>query len=520
MTMPRFTIILSLACLSILTGLSFAQSQAAAPATYDEPFRPQFHFSPPRNWHNDPNGLVFFDGEYHLFYQYNPFGDRWGHMSWGHAVSRDLVHWEHLPIALREEDGLMIFSGSAVIDAKDTAGFRHGAQYPAMVAIYTANRVSDGRQMQCLAYSIDRGRTWTKYSGNPVIDLGLRDFRDPKVFWHEPTHEWVMIVALSAQKKCRIYGSTDLKQWTALSDFGPAGQKNVPNWECPDLFELPIDNEPGQTRWVLHSNIGGAAAAGGAGGQYFVGQFDGKVFTNDNPADKVLFTDYGEDFYATVSWNNASLPDGRHLWIGWMNGPQYANEVPTHPWRSQMSIPRAISLRRVGKDLRLIQEPITNLNALRGKEGTLPATALRADGQVEAPIAGQCLELNATLDVGQAGELGLIVRKGTNEQTVIGFDAKSGQLFVDRSHAGKSDFHRGFASRQNAPLEADNRRIKLHVFVDRCSVEVFANDGLVAITDVIFPAAESTGVALYSKGGDAKVVSFEEWPMHSVWARN
>lgn len=518
--MKQAALFIALACLFILTRPVFAESQAPVSALYDEPFRPQFHFSPPKNFHNDPNGLVFFEGEYHLFYQYNPLGDRWGHMSWGHAVSRDLVHWENLPVALREEDGLMIFSGSAVIDVNDTAGFRKGAPNPAMVAIYTANRVSDGRQMQCLAYSTDRGRTWTKYAGNPVIDLGLRDFRDPKVFWHEPTHQWVMIVALSAQKKCRIYGSPDLKHWTALSDFGPAGQKHVPNWECPDLFELPIENEPGKTRWVLHANIGGAAAAGGPGGQYFVGQFDGKVFTDDNPANHVLFTDYGNDFYATVSWNNASLPDGRRLWIGWMNGPQYANEVPTHPWRSQMSLPRAISLRRVGQDLRLIQEPIGNLNALRGKEGTLPASILRADGQVEAPITGQCLELNATLEVGQANQLGLIVRKGSNEQTVIGYDAQSRQLFVDRSHSGKSDFHRGFASRQNAPLEPDNGRIKLHVFVDRCSVEVFANDGLIAITDLIFPAPQSTGVALYSKGGDAKLISFEEWPMQSIWARH
>lgn len=518
--MKQAAIFIALTCLFILTRPVFAESQAPASALYDEPFRPQFHFSPPKNFHNDPNGLVFFEGEYHLFYQYNPLGERWGHMSWGHAVSRDLVHWENLPVALREEDGLMIFSGSAVIDVNDTAGFRKGAPNPAMVAIYTANRVSDGRQMQCLAYSTDRGRTWTKYANNPVIDIGSRDFRDPKVFWHAPTKQWVMVVALAAEKRCRFYGSPDLKRWTVLSEFGPAGAKGTPNWECPDLFELPILGEPGQTRWVLHINIGGGSAAGGSGGQYFVGRFDGKTFTDDNPPEQVLFSDFGKDFYAAVSWNNAVTKDGQRLWIGWMNDWEYANDLPTHPWRSQMSLPRAISLRRVGGHLRLVQEPIANLSALRGKEKTLAATALRAGGQVEVPIAGECLELNTTLDIGHASALGLIVRKGSNEQTVIGYDAKSRQLFVDRSHSGKSDFHRDFASRQNAPLEPDNGRIKLHVFVDRCSVEVFANDGLIAITDLIFPAAESTGVALYSKGGDAKLISFEEWPMQSIWARN
>lgn len=518
--MKQSMFFIALSCLLISTGVSFSEPQAAAPATYDEPFRPQFHFSPPKNFHNDPNGLVFFDGEYHLFYQYNPFGDRWGHMSWGHAVSRDLVHWEDLPVALREEDGLMIFSGSAVIDVNDTTGFRKGAPYPAMVAIYTANRVSDGRQMQCLAYSTDRGRTWTKYGDNPVIDIGSRDFRDPKVFWHAPTKQWVMVVALAAEKRCRFYGSPDLKHWTVLSEFGPAGAKGTPNWECPDLFELPIVGEPGQTRWVLHINIGGGSAAGGSGGQYFVGRFDGKTFTDDNPLDQVLFSDFGKDFYAAVSWNDAVTKDNKRFWIGWMNDWQYANDVPTHPWRSQMSIPRAISLRRIGHELRLIQEPIANLNMLRGKEETLSAATLSAGKKVEAAIGGQCLELNATLDIGRANELGLIVREGSSEQTIISYDVKARQLFIDRSHSGKSDFNRGFASRQTAPLEADNGRIKLHVFVDRCSVEVFANDGQVTMTDLIFPAAQSTGVALYSKGGDAKVVSFEEWPMQSIWARN
>ncbi|MCA9201285.1 MAG: glycoside hydrolase family 32 protein, partial [Planctomycetales bacterium] len=204
------------------------------------------------NWMNDPNGLVFFQGEYHLFYQHNPHGNTWGHMSWGHAVSRDLVHWEHLPIALHDEYGVMIFSGCCVVDHHNTSGFGKDGQAP-LVAIYTGHGY--GKQTQDLAYSTDEGRTWTKYAQNPVIDLNEADFRDPKVFWHEPTQKWIMVVSLAVQKKLQFYGSTNLKQWNLLSEFGPAGAQEKPNWECPDLFELPIEGQPGQSRWVLEVDM-------------------------------------------------------------------------------------------------------------------------------------------------------------------------------------------------------------------------------------------------------------------------
>lgn len=248
-------------------------------ALYQERWRPQFHFTPPRNWMNDPNGLVFHRGEYHLFYQHNPFGDRWGHMSWGHAVSRDLVHWEHLPVALHEEEGVMIFSGSAVVDEKNTTGFG-GAEGPPWVAIYTGHATSSPRQNQHIAWSRDGGRTWTKYSGNPVLDIGESDFRDPKVFWHEPTARWVMVVAWPLQRKVRFYASRDLRQWEHLSDFGPAGcVEGV--WECPDLFPLPVEDRPGERRWVLVVSVSRGAPAGGSGVQYFPGEFDGRRFQPD-----------------------------------------------------------------------------------------------------------------------------------------------------------------------------------------------------------------------------------------------
>ncbi len=266
--MSRNAVLFVLTIISLSTG-AFGEERGR------EPFRPQFHFTPERNWMNDPNGMVFYDGEWHLFYQYNPHGDRWGHMSWGHAVSRDLVRWEHLPLALAEEDGIMIFSGSAVVDWKNTSGFGVDNQ-PPLVAIYTGHR--EGRQDQRLAYSNDRGRTWTKFAGNPVLDVKMADFRDPKVFWHEGTSRWVMTVALAAEKKVHFYASPDLKAWKYVGEFGPAGATDG-LWECPDLFSLPVDG--GGTKWVLIVNINPGGPAGGSGCQYFVGEFDGAKFTSD-----------------------------------------------------------------------------------------------------------------------------------------------------------------------------------------------------------------------------------------------
>src|SRR4051812_31331668 len=308
---------------------------ADAARPFDEPFRPQFHFTPQRNWMNDPNGLVFFDGEYHLFHQYNPEGDTWGHMSWGHAVSPDLVRWEHLPVALKEEDGVMIFSGSAVVDRDNTSGFGTGGK-PPLVAIYTGH--GKGKQTQNIAWSSDRGRTWTKFEGNPVIDINSAEFRDPKVFWHAPTKKWVMVVSRPDQRKVLFFGSKDLKKWEQVGEFGPQGEvRGI--WECPDLFELPIEGDPqNQTRWVLVVNINGGTPAGGSGCQYFVGTFDGKTFTNANPKETVLWADYGADFYAAQSWSD--LPRGRkRTWIAWMSNWQYANQEPTSPWRTAMTVP-------------------------------------------------------------------------------------------------------------------------------------------------------------------------------------
>ena len=500
------------------------QSKGERPG-YREPYRPQFHFTPAANWMNDPNGLVWFDGEYHLFYQHNPFGNTWGHMSWGHAVSPDLVRWQHLPVAIPEADGVMAFSGSAVVDWKNTSGFGRDGQ-PPLVAIYTGHR--EKNQSQFLAYSTDRGRSWTRYAGNPVLDVGKADFRDPKVFWYEPEQKWVMVLALAKEHKIGIYASPDLKKWTHLSDFGPAAAVGGV-WECPDLFELPIDGDAKNTRWVLIVSLNPGGAAGGSGMQYFVGRFDGRRFTAEEPAQPAakesgepLWADHGRDFYAAVSWSDVPPKDGRRIWIGWMNNWDYANQIPTDPWRSAQSLPRTLSLRSTPGGIRLIQQPVAELRTLRGERQHLGprdiaagTTSLAADG-----ISGKAMEILAELEAGGASSLGLKVRTGKGEETVIGIDPKTSRLFVDRTRSGRGDFHKSFRGRQTAPVRLDRGRVRLHVFVDWSSVEVFADGGATVITDQIFPSADSAGAAVFAEGSGARLVSLEMWPLESAWPAN
>ena len=471
-----------------------------------ERYRPQYHFSPELNWTNDPNGLVFFEGEYHLFYQHNPLGNTWGHMSWGHAVSPDLLHWEHLPIALREEYGVMIFSGSAVVDVDNTSGFGVGDE-PPLVAIYTGH--GDGRQTQDIAYSNDRGRSWTKYGGNPVLDLGMADFRDPKVFRHLETDRWVMVVSLANEKRLQFYASENLKDWTFLSEFGPAGVAEKPNWECPDLFPLAIEGEPGEVRWLLETDIGGGAIAGGSGGEYFVGTFDGTRFVPDSPESQ--WVDHGRDFYAPVSWSGIPEADGRRIWIGWMNNWETAN-VPTQPWRGSMSLPRSLSLRRTPDGLRLVQHPIQELESLRRDHVHLEDRTLD-NGALVLPIDGQQLEVKAEFESIDAAEFGVRVLRGPVEATVVGIDAAHSSLFVDRNRSGDVAFHDRFAGRHDGPIRLEGGRARLHLFVDASSVEVFGDDGLTVITDRVFPDPESRGVELFATGGRARLVSLDAWTL-------
>jgi fructan beta-fructosidase len=511
------------ACLVALiaVGCLCAPPDASAEDPYREKWRPQFHFTPAKNWMNDPNGLVYYNGEYHLFYQYNPEGDKWGHMSWGHAVSRDLVRWEHLPVALREENDVMIFSGSAVVDWKDTSGFGKDGK-PPMVAIYTGHHTKKPLQNQHIAYSTDRGRTWTKFAGNPVLDINEKDFRDPKVFWHEPAGRWVMVVSWPVQRKVRFYASPNLKEWTHLSDFGPDGSM-AGIWECPDLFPVQVENKDGEKKWVLIVNVGSGAPAGGSGCQYFVGDFDGRRFTAEVPAGKgkesALWADWGRDFYAAVSWGDVPKDDGRRLWLGWMSNWEYANDVPTLPWRSAMSIPRTLSLRKTDTGWLLVQRPVKELERLRGEPVQVALKGLTgaADLAELNKVTRGPFELEAEIEPSAESFLDLKLLTGTAEETVLRVDVPVGKLTFDRTRSGKVDFHKKFPGAATAPVRLTNGRLKLRLFVDTSSVEVFVNDGETALTSLILPTAGDRRLDLRVTKGELRNASLRAWKLESAW---
>lgn len=467
--------------------------------------RPLYHFTPPAGWLNDPNGMVYEAGEYHLFYQHQPASLIWGPMHWGHAVSRDLVQWEHLPIALAPDPLGTIFSGSAVVDAHDTAGFGAGA----LVAAFTY--AADRRQTQGLAFSTDHGRSWAKYAGNPVLapEDGRVDFRDPKVFWYDQggAGHWVMVV--SAGDGIWLYRSPDLKAWTRSSVFqGFGAQGEV--WETPDLFELPIDGGPA-TKWVLTVGVMTGAPAGGSGVQYFIGDFDGAAFTCDDPPERVRWADFGADFYAPQSWSNA--PGGRRIWLAWMNNWSYAREVPASTWRGSMTAPRDLALTRAPAGLLLLQRPAPELARLRRAQRSWAEQTIDDGQQILEGVGGDALEIVVAFDIASAAaeRFGVRVRVGEREHTTIGYDARRGELYLDREHAGQHA--PGFALPQVAPLAPDGRPLKLQIFVDRSSVEVFADDGRVVLTSQVFPSVGSSGIALFSEGGPARLIGLDVYAL-------
>jgi fructan beta-fructosidase len=460
-------------------------------------FRPGFHFTPPKNWVNDPNGLVFFDGEYHLFFQHNPFGNDWGHMSWGHAISTDLLHWQHLPVAIAETDGVMAFSGCAVVDWNNSSGFGKNA----LVLIFTGHRDGASRiEDQRLVYSLDRGRTWVFFEGNPVLDIGLGDFRDPKVFWHDPSGRWVMLVALPDPRQVSFYTSSDLKTWVHRSDFGPVGAVGG-IWEVPELFELKIANSS-EKRWVLKVDAIEGGPSGGAAGQYFVGHFDGVQFVPENLETVPNWVDYGKDFYAAVSYSDIPADDGRRIWLGWMSNWQYARETPTHPWRGAMTIARSLSLSKVGSGLVLVQEPIRELEGLRGRLYEVSESGLM-NGTLEA--RGTKLEIDIVFKAGDANEFGLKVRVGTNHHTKIGYNLERQELFIDRNNSGTTDFSPHFAGVHAVPLKLKDGILKLHIFVDQSSLEIFADGGRTVMTELIYPQPDDDGIEIYGIGGTVEV---------------
>lgn len=437
--------------------------------------RPLYHFTPDSMWMNDPNGLVYHNGEYHLFYQYYPDSTVWGPMHWGHAVSRDLVSWEHLPIALYPDSLGYIFSGSCVIDRDNTAGF--GAN--AMIAIFTHHNMEKEKagntdfQYQSLAWSGDNGRTFTKYQGNPVVkNPGIRDFRDPKVRWDTQRKQWVMVFA--AYDKVLLYTSPDLKTWSMASSFGIEGDKRL--WECPDLFPIKVEGS-NETKWVLITSIQKEAPNGGTGTSYFVGEFDGKHFKADPSGQKWL--DYGKDNYAFVTWSN--LPDDRIIGIGWMSNWQYAQQVPTIRWRSAMTLPRQVRLKKINGSYTLTSVPDSRLfDAFEAGA----ATAIQSDHPVEIPKT--CL-----IDikwVPEDGDENISMTNLKGDTLVIGCLVNERKIYIDRSEAGDSTFSRDFAGKHFGVLPQWQDTLRLQLFLDVASIELFANNGECSMTEIFFPA--------------------------------
>jgi len=406
----------------------------------------------------------------------------------------------------------MIFSGSIVVDPDNSSGFGDAGATP-LVAVYTGYRRDASQiQNQQLAYSRDRGLTWVKYSGNPVLDLQLRAFRDPKVFWHEPTRRWIMAAVLSDARKVTFYGSKNLKEWQHLGDFGPAGAVDGV-WECPDIFALPVTGSAGEARWILKVDVFKSAVAQGSGAQYFVGQFDGRTFVPDSGS-SARPVDYGKDFYAAASWSN--LPaGGRHLWVAWMNNHEYAQDTPTTPWRGMMTVPRAVSLGRTAGGVELLQSPAGELPSLRSQHRRRADVPLRQMPTLVEAKLDPASEIIVTFEAGSAAEVGLEVRVGHDEKTVIGYDVTAQRLFVDRSHSGRTDFNAKFAGRESAPLTLSDGSLTLHILLDAASVEVFAGNGARVFTEQIFPSASSLGLRAYANGGKAVLKSLDSWTLSS-----
>ena len=481
---------------------------------YKEKYRPQFHFTPAKNWMNDPNGLIYHEGEYHLFYQYNPFGNRWGHMTWAHSVSNDLVHWTHLPIAIPEADNIMIFSGSAVVDKNNSSGFARKPGEVPMVAIYTGHFIADSSkpensmQAQYIAYSLDKGRTWTKYAKNPVLDLQKKDHRDPKVFWYEPDKKWVMLTVLPQEHKVMFHSSINLKDWKHMSNFGPAGDIND-IWECPDLLQVPVTEEKEKSKWVLINSQQTTM-------QYFVGNFDGTSFKNENPANKIYRPDMGPDYYAGVCYNQ--LPAGHApILLGWANNWKYANDIPTFPWKSAMALPRELSLQKENDQWILMQQPVHSLEKLRMDERVWKLFSVT--GTKKLPVSSQQFELETTITVSHKGKSGIKLAVGKENSFVIGYNASTGKLYIDRSGCNNNGFHENFRplSYYETPLALINGRVNLRVFFDKSIVEVYANDGSAVMTAQLFPAESENGIELFSEGGMGEFSNTRIWNMKSAW---
>ena len=495
-------------------------------------YRPSYHHTPSYGWMNDPNGMFYKDGVYHLCYQYNPYGSKWGNMHWGHAISRDLIHWKEVEPTIARDPMGHIFSGSAVIDKEGTAKYGKDA----IVALYTSASDKNG-QIQCMAYSTDGGYTFHKYSGNPVLTPfdGLKDFRDPKVFWYAPLKKWYMIV--SADKEMRFYSSPDLKKWTYVSAFGRGYGAQPNQFECPDFFQLPVDGNPNKKKWVMIVNINPGCLFGGSATEYFIGDFDGKNFVCDSKPSIAKFLDYGKDHYATVTFSGVQ---DRVLGIAWMSNWQYANVTPIRQYRGANTLPREFKL-FTGKDgqIYMSSNVVPEVAGLRKSFKRLPDLVIPPGKESKNLSSSKenAFEMEMDVTPGDAAKTGFILYNEKGEKVNIYFDMKAGRLVMDRTESGRTKFgekaeahkiekefdlheHReikepfrklnsvnyknDFALGTWAPLSlCDSKTYHLNVFVDKCSIEIFVNGGRIAMTNLVFPTQPYTSVKFYSDGNKA-----------------
>lgn len=508
----KYKIFITFISIVLIFPLTIKAQQNKVNNYYNELYRPQYHFTPKKNWNNDPNGLIYYKGEYHLFYQYYPKAMEWGPMHWGHAVSKDLLHWKNLPIALYPDSLGYIFSGSAVVDKYNTAGFQEGNE-KTLVAIFTYHNPKTHVESQAIAYSTDKGRTWKKYKGNPVIpNPGSRDFRDPKVRWYAPDKKWIMVV--SCHDHVAFYSSPDLKNWTKESDFGKNAGSHGGVWECPDLFPLKIGGMH-QKKWILTVNNNGSPA-GGRSTQYFIGNFDGHKFVADDK--KTRWLNAGADEYAGITWSNTA---DRTIFIGWIdNWPAENKNIPSYIWRGGMTLPIVLSLEKLNdstiflvkqpvKELQKLEHPIFSSDHIKLSKGAWEKTFTGNE------LSSSVIRLKAEME--NSSQIKVSLKNDLDQYINIIYNKRDHQLIIDRTHADRDDLHANSVRKHAVNIPVDLSTVEMEIFYDRSTVEVFFNDGRWITTDLVFPMKPYNQLEISTTGNPAKIDKLKISSIQSVW---
>lgn len=489
-------------------------------SAYQNLNRNQFHFSPESNWMNDPNGMFYYQGKYHLFYQYYPDSTVWGPMHWAHAESEDMINWKHLPIGLYPDSLGYIFSGGAVVDNNNTSQLGN-EDTPPIVATFTHHNMEGEKagtndfQTQSVAYSLDGGYEWIKYKSNPVIENTekIKDFRDPKVVWHEASQSWIMVLA--AYDRAKFYSSKNLLDWKFISDFGIEGDTRL--WECPDLFPIKVENT-NEEKWVLITSIQKEAPNSGTGTSYFVGDFDGEKFISDPQKQKWL--DWGTDNYAFVTWNNLPKNDGRVIGIGWMSNWQYAQIVPTQQWRSTMTLPRELKLYQSGSDYNLYNFPVEEFKQLREKSTFFDTLKVSNTMALEGEFSPSQSEIIFTSNLKEttADAFGLNIENELGEKLIVSFDKNNKTLNIDRTNSRNSKFSKAFFEKvHTAPLNFDVNTFDVRIILDAAAIEIFINDGAISMTDIFFPSTDFDKVSLFANNGEWSLSNCKIFALNGIW---